>query len=417
MKFSIAHFPRSWDPSEDEAVITGVIEHSLAADALGFDGIFLPEHHFHGYSPTGSDAFQLAAYLAPQLKRAWLGMAVVVVPLHNPVHMVEQMNMLDHLTRGKVLFGIGSGIHAEEGLGFGLNFDHQINVMTPENLEVAERLWDKTLGDPPVSFETSSYSGIVIERIVPAPYRKRRPLLMGVAARESSIVRAATNGWPVFVSDMQGWGALKQYRELLAAANHPPDVVTHCMDWTTITFQGIFVADTDEQAFEDMLTVMTGHERFNQRQLPFIRMAEKLANVSQHAVRIRPPANDERYYSRWCIWGSPDTIAARLQRYADVGIGNLLLSFNNGLYDAERRIITERTLRLFVDEVMPRFHHLPVPSDPLAVDLTGSTPAGGCRAGRLPLIIDDAATRHHRRNRLYCPPRRRRAAGARPLTE
>jgi alkanesulfonate monooxygenase SsuD/methylene tetrahydromethanopterin reductase-like flavin-dependent oxidoreductase (luciferase family) len=374
VKFSIAHFPRSWDASEDETVIDGVVEHSLLADALGFDGVFFPEHHFHGYSPTGSDAFQMAAYLAPQLKRAWLGMAVVVVPLHNPVHMVEQMNMLDQLTRGKVLFGIGSGIHAEEGLGFGLNFDHQINVMTPENLEVAEQLWDKSLDDPPLTFQTSTYKGTVLERIVPAPYRKRRPLLMGVAARESSIVRAARLGWPVFVSDMQGWGALQKYRQLLAEANHPHEVQAHCMGWTTVTFQGIFVAETDERAFADMLTVMTGHERFNQRQLPFIREAERLGNVSEHAVRVRPPANDERYYSRWCIWGSPDTIAARLQRYADVGIGNLLLSFNNGLYDAERRRITDTSLRLFVDEVMPRFHDLPVPTDPLAIDLDGAVP-------------------------------------------
>ena len=107
MRFSIVHFPRSWDAAQDEAVIDGTIEHSLAADALGFKGVFFPEHHFHGYAPTGSAPFQIASYIAPQLKQAWLGMAVVVVPLHHPVHLVEQMNLLDHLAKGRVLYGVG----------------------------------------------------------------------------------------------------------------------------------------------------------------------------------------------------------------------------------------------------------------------------------------------------------------------
>ncbi len=52
MEFSIIHFPRSWDAAQDEHVIDAIVEQSLAADALGFKGVFFPEHHFHGYSPT-----------------------------------------------------------------------------------------------------------------------------------------------------------------------------------------------------------------------------------------------------------------------------------------------------------------------------------------------------------------------------
>ena len=51
MEFSIIHFPRSWDAAQDEHVIDAIVEQSLAADQLGFKGVFFPEHHFHGYSP------------------------------------------------------------------------------------------------------------------------------------------------------------------------------------------------------------------------------------------------------------------------------------------------------------------------------------------------------------------------------
>jgi hypothetical protein len=61
-----------------------------------------------------------------------------------------------------------------------------------------------------------------------------------------------------------------------------------------------------------------------------------------------------------------------LQTLADVGLGNVLVSFNNGLYDDERRKLTEKSMALFVKEVMPRFTAQKTPSDPLAIDLGGA---------------------------------------------
>jgi alkanesulfonate monooxygenase SsuD/methylene tetrahydromethanopterin reductase-like flavin-dependent oxidoreductase (luciferase family) len=378
VKFSICHFPRSWDEEDDGRIIDAVVEHSLEADSLGFDGIFFPEHHFHGYSPTGSDPFMTAAYLASQLRKAWLGFAVVVAPLHHPVRLVEMMNQLDQLTKGKVLFGIGSGIHAEEAVGYGNNFDYQVGSMTQEFLDIADRLWAKRIDDPPVHFETPNFKGDVLERIVPAPYTKPHPKLIGVAGRDSSIQRAAANGWPVYVGAFdQGWRNLRAYREALAAAGHDAKVLTHCMDWTTVTFQGMFVAETDEEALQDLIETMTGHEEHIQRQTPFIRAAEALGNVSQEKVRLRPPANTEAYYSRFCLWGSPDTIAAKMQAYADAGIGNVLMSFNNGLHSEVRVKSARKSLNLFAQEVMPRFQALQAPHDPLAIDLgEGVAPMG-----------------------------------------
>lgn len=389
MKFSISHNHRTWDASQDEAVIASVIEESLEADAAGFAGIFFPEHHFQGYSPTGADAFQMMAYLAPQLKQAWLGTAVCTLPNHHPTHLVEKMNMLDQLARGKVLFGLGSGLHVTESLGFGLDYEYQISRMMNDNLEVAERLWAKAPEDPPVTFETPMYKGTVLERIVPAPYRKARPRLMGVAMRDASIERAGKNGWPAWVSGMQGWDGLRKYRETLAGAGHPQEVVEYCMEWTSDVFQGIFIADTDEEAKADMLRTMDGHEKFNQRQWPYIRAAEEMLGLAGGAVRQRPPANDERYYNWACLWGSPDTVSRRIQAYADVGLGNLLLGFNNGLFDDDRRAVTRKTMDLFVREVMPRFVDIPTPKDPLAIDLHGKS------ASSLPILSlkDEITTR------------------------
>ena len=97
--------------------------------------------------------------------------------------------------------------------------------------------------------------------------------------------------------------------------------------------------------------------------------------MSEQAIRNRSPANSEAYYTKFCLWGSPDTIAAKIQQYADVGIGNVLLSFNNGLYEPNRVAATRRSLDLFVREVMPRFKDVLLPSNPLDIDLSDGLPA------------------------------------------
>jgi hypothetical protein len=70
-----------------------------------------------------------------------------------------------------------------------------------------------------------------------------------------------------------------------------------------------------------------------------------------------------------------------MQTLADVGLGNVLLSFNNGLYDDKRRKLTERSMQLFVKEVMPRFTSQKTPSDPLAIDLGGTASSSEKPAG------------------------------------
>jgi len=72
LKVSIADFPRLWDESEDDALINGVIEHSLAADALGFDGIFFPEHHFRGIRQLAAmPSVGRVSRTAAQARLAW----------------------------------------------------------------------------------------------------------------------------------------------------------------------------------------------------------------------------------------------------------------------------------------------------------------------------------------------------------
>jgi len=79
-----------------------------SAEPLGYDSIWFTEHHFTGYTMC-VDPIQLLTYVAGRTKRIKLGTAVVVLPWHDPVRVTEQIVVLDNLSGGRVLLGLGRG--------------------------------------------------------------------------------------------------------------------------------------------------------------------------------------------------------------------------------------------------------------------------------------------------------------------
>lgn len=172
MRFSVFLVGRSTAPEQDRFVMQSLIDHARQAEDRGFDAVFMPDHHFTGYAPMSSDPFVFAAYLAGQLKKIHFGMSVTTVPLHHPVRFAERVNLLDQLTEGRLLVGIGSGTTPEEMIGFGVNYKDASSLLQ-ENLDLVQRLWEKNIEDDPIIFETGHYKGAVVQRIVPAPWQNR----------------------------------------------------------------------------------------------------------------------------------------------------------------------------------------------------------------------------------------------------
>ncbi|MCQ7029673.1 LLM class flavin-dependent oxidoreductase, partial [Escherichia coli] len=94
--------------------------------------------------PVASDPMMFAAYLAGQLKKVHFGFSVTSVPLHSPVRFAERVNILDQLTEGRLLVGVGSGTTPEEMIGFGVNYK-EASAIAEANLAIAEKLWAKQI--------------------------------------------------------------------------------------------------------------------------------------------------------------------------------------------------------------------------------------------------------------------------------
>ncbi len=93
------------------------IDLNVEAEALGYHGTFLVEHHFSGWNQV-SATLMLQTALAMRTTTLRLGSAVIVLPWHNPVLLAEQAATLDLISGGRLDFGIGKGYRHNEFAGF-----------------------------------------------------------------------------------------------------------------------------------------------------------------------------------------------------------------------------------------------------------------------------------------------------------
>jgi alkanesulfonate monooxygenase SsuD/methylene tetrahydromethanopterin reductase-like flavin-dependent oxidoreductase (luciferase family) len=94
------------------------VEQVRAAEANGFEIAWFAEHHFSNYCVCPSPLMMLAR-LAGESKRIKLGSAVVVTPLYQPVRLISEIGMVDALTHGRLVLGVGSGYQPYEFERFG----------------------------------------------------------------------------------------------------------------------------------------------------------------------------------------------------------------------------------------------------------------------------------------------------------
>ncbi|MFJ4616610.1 LLM class flavin-dependent oxidoreductase [Streptomyces sp. NPDC088812] len=363
MRFSAFLTTRSSGPDEDRRITRALVDHAVDVERLGFDAVFLPDHHFTGYCPPASDPMMFASYLAARLPRLHYGFSVQTIALHHPVRFAERLNLLDQLTDGKLLVGTGSGTTPEEMIGLGINFKD-----TPElsrsHLALVRQLWDKKAEDAPFVFDNGHYKGAVVSRIVPAAHTQGGPQLMSVALRPSSVERAAAEAQPAFIpaftppalDDGEPLKHLRThftaYRSALEAAGHPQEKVARALEWTTHTYQHVHVAETDEQAEEEFQLLMAQYQAAIEREHEANLEAEKLSGVA-----LNPPPNalTPGWQKTWCVWGSPATVAEHLHEVCEIGIGNVLGGFLGGPLTPERAEFGKKSLELFATEVMPTF--------------------------------------------------------------
>lgn len=217
MKFGLLHLFESPGGNTEKEMVDENLEMIQAADELGFDSIWLAEHHFSEYGVMPSTAV-MAAALARSTKNIRIGTGVVVLPLHNPIQVAEEFAMVDLLSNGRLDFGVGRGYQPSEFQGFGIDMDDSRDRFD-ESLEVILKLWTE---------ESVTFNGKYVQmqdlRVRPRPMQLPHPpvWVAGISPQTFSLV--GSKGYNLLFPPpwQPSTTAINTYREALSAAGHDP---------------------------------------------------------------------------------------------------------------------------------------------------------------------------------------------------
>ena len=152
-------------------------------DSLGFDEAWIGEHHSAGYEIIASPEVFIAA-AAQRTKHLRLGTGVSSLPYHQPLMLADRMVLLDHLTRGRVMFGVGPGALPSDAFMMGIDVARQRDMME----ESFEAILELLAGEKPVNRTTDWFT--LQGRPPPAP-PLLRPVLRDRGRRAGVAVGSA----------------------------------------------------------------------------------------------------------------------------------------------------------------------------------------------------------------------------------
>ena len=328
-------------------VLRNVLEEATWAEELGYDEVWLAEHHFSPYG-TLADLPLTAAAIAAQTEDIRIGTACIVAPFHDPIHLAEQIAMVDNLSGGRFDAGFGRGYQAHEFQGFGVSMD-EATARFRECVTIVEGL---------LTNERFSYEGefwtIDDLTVHPRPVQDPVPIWSTVMKTPSSFEWMAEKGYGAIIGnpyqvdpDLQG--ALDIYLEtqrakglaegtegvwaLLNAFVHPDDE---------------FARTYPRRSVEESLET---HKEYSN---PFERGGPVPGDYKAYADWFEK--HDVQSYeqildSHLTLMGSPERIIEKMKTVVDMGWRNVILRMSRG--GAMDREQIYDSMALFAEEVMP----------------------------------------------------------------
>ena len=322
------HYPQL--PRTVTRLFEEVLEQMELADQLGLDGYWIAEHHFHEYGACPSPAVFLAA-AAQRTRRLRLGVAVSVLPFTHPLRLAEDWAVLDHLSRGRLNLGVGSGYLQHEFDGFGID-PAEKRSMFDEALIVMRLAWT---GEP-VRFEGRHYR-ISGPRLNVLPVQRPHPPVWVAVLRPEAAYYVGRQGLPLINIPYASFDRLdqvpsmvEQFRRGYAESGHNPDEVDLPLVFHT------YVADSDR-------TVRSECGEALERYL-FSRLYAKRANYDQLLER------------GFFIAGSPEKVVEQIRRVRNMtGFNHFVGLVNFGALEHQKVL---RSIRLLAEQVAPALREL-----------------------------------------------------------
>ncbi len=281
---------------DGDGLASGLPEQAALAELLGFDSLFLPESHFAGAASIPSPLLLLAA-AAARTTRLRLGTTSFLLPVRNPIHVVEEVAVLDRLSQGRVILGKGRGFRGALFTAFEVPATEKRDRFDAA-LAVMRRAW----AGEAVAWEDGIGEGAdpTPVRVSPLPVQQPHPPLWVAAFGPKAVEQAGRLALPYLASPIESLAALEanyaRHREALAGAAVAVPVMR-------------------------TLFVSRDAARVERARAALAQQAAALAKAPAPSLRRAAAAAPED----WAILGGPDEVAEGVRRYREkLGVTHLI---------------------------------------------------------------------------------------------
>ncbi len=309
-------------------------------DRLGFDEAWIGEHHSAGYEFIASPEVFIAV-AAERTRHLRLGTGVSSLPYHHPLMLADRMVLLDHLTRGRVMFGVGPGALPSDAFMMGIDPERQ-RAMMEEALEAILLL---LRGTEPVTYVTDWFT-LRDARLQLRPYQ-RPHMEVAVAAQISPAGPRAAGRFgcsllSIGATSRNGFDALGYHWDVVEERAAQFGQPARRDGWRLVG--PMHLAETKEQAVADCAFGLEQWADYFNR----VAALPLAPDTTNHADLV-----DALNESGLAVIGTPDDAVAQVQRLADQsgGFGTYLLM----AHEWADRPQTLRSYELFARYVMPAF--------------------------------------------------------------
>jgi len=316
------------------------------AEAHGVASVWLAEYHFAQISVLSSP-MMVASAIAARTQRIRIGLAVVLLPLGHPIHIAEDIATLDHISQGRVEFGVGRGTFPDTHDGFNSPFAES-RERFDEYLEVILKAW---------TTERFSFSGKHYRcedlYVRPKPVQTPHPPIRIGVTSEVTFPHVGRMGYPIIINPSRVFALtelgpyIQQYRQAWHEAGHAgmPQVGLRVP---------LYVAETAERAYsEPKESTMASMHGLGERVARSASRPGTTGDWDAQAEHLRNMNYDDWLRDK-VVYGTPDKVVPRLQQLRDeLGLTQLLYEVNLG-----RQLPYElqlNNLRLINEQVIPQF--------------------------------------------------------------
>jgi limonene 1,2-monooxygenase len=310
-------------------------------DTLGYDEAWIGEHHSAGWETIASPELFIAT-AAERTRHIKLGTGVISLPYHHPLMVANRMVLLDHLTRGRAMLGVGPGALVSDAYMLGIEPMRQREMMD-EALGIIARLFTETEPITYVSDWFELHDAILHLR----PYqRPHMPIAVAATQSPAGMISAGKQGTAVLsisvYTGVAGPVNLKKQWEVAeeTAAKHGKTVRRE--EWRLVV--PMYLAESREEALRE---ARLGAGRFQREYF-----GDTLGNEVPRDIPLEKAVDRMVDSGAWIV-GTPEDCIAGLERLDELsgGYGGLLLLAHE--WASRERIL--KSYELLARYVMPRF--------------------------------------------------------------